>query len=443
MTDRRENILTTGVQSLPFDKEDVTVFSKQRMEPDWFVKKRLEALALSEQLSLPEPEKTRITDWNFTNFNYDTAAESVQSIDALPEAVQQLIGKGETSGNVLVIHNSRAVYCQLADKWRTQGVLFTDLATAVRDHSELVQHYYFQTTALDQHRLTALNGALVNGGAFIYIPENVSVDAPLQCIYYQDAPSSGLVAHTLLVAETNSQATYVENYLSAAAVGEGVANLVSEVSVGDNARVQYGAVDHFSEKMVTFVSRRADVAKDGSLQWALGQMNDGNTLSENTTELIGDGASCDTKAVSIGSGAQKQNFDNHIRHIGRATISRLLVRGAQKDAANSIFNARTKIERGASQADGEQTQRVLMLSEEARGDANPILLIDEYDVIAGHAASVGRVDPEQLYYLMSRGIAKEKAEKLIVEGFLKPVVDLLPVEGVRSQLSRLIEGKVG
>jgi Fe-S cluster assembly protein SufD len=172
-------------------------------------------------------------------------------------------------------------------------------------------------------------------------------------------------------------------------------------------------------------------------------MNDGNTVSENVTELEGDGSSADIKAVSVGGGVQQQNFDNYVRHVGKATNSRLLVRGVQKDASRSIFNATTKIEHGASGADGEQTQRVLMLSEKARGDANPILLIDEYDVIAGHAASAGRVDPDQLYYLMSRGIRKEIAEKLIVEGFLEPVVDLLSVEGVRAQLAELIERKVG
>lgn len=435
--------MLTQVQSLPFDKEDLTKFAEQRKEPKWFTEKRLEALALAEKLALPEPEKTRITDWNFTNFNYDTTAASVQTLEELPEQLQKLLGKNEKAGNVLVVRNSRPVYCSLSQELRDKGVIFTDLATAIKEHSDLVQKYYFQVTPMDQHKLTALHAALVNGGAFLYVPRNVTVTVPVQSIYYQDAPSSGLVAHTIIAAEENSQVTYVENYLAAPSVGEGTANLLSEVSVGANARVQFGAVDHFTKDIVTYVNRHAKVARDGNLQWALGQMNDGNTLSENATLLEGDGASCDTKAVSIGSGAQKQNFDNYIRHIGKATISRLLVRGAQKDAANSIFNARTKIERGASQADGEQTQRVLMLSDEARGDANPILLIDEYDVIAGHAASVGRVDPAQLYYLMSRGIPKEKAEKLIVEGFLKPVVDLLPIEGVRVQLAALIEGKVG
>lgn len=436
--------MPTQLRNLPFHTEDIIRFAEKRNEPEWFSNIRLEGLRLAEELPLPETEKTRIDDWNFTEFAYETRGTSVQQRSDLPDYVAALIGEEKKKGNVLVHHNSEPVYHNFSDDLRSRGVIFTDLATAIHEHGDLVQKYYFKTARIDKHKLTALNAALVNGGSFLYVPENVIVEQPIQAVYFQDAPSAGLIAHTLIIAGANSSLTYVESYLSnGTVVGDGVANLVSEVAVGENAQVKYGAVDNFSSGIVTYVDRQGNLAKDSSLQWALGQMNDGNTVSENATNLQGDGSSADIKAVSIGSGAQKQHFDNYIHHVGKATVSRLLVRGAQKDASDSIFNARTKIEHGASQADGEQTQRVLMLSDKARGDANPILLIDEYDVIAGHAASIGRVDPDQLYYLMSRGIKKETAEKLIVEGFLEPVVDLLPVEGVRKQLAGLIERKVG
>ncbi|MCQ2009372.1 MAG: Fe-S cluster assembly protein SufD [Sporolactobacillus sp.] len=435
--------MSMQLKNLPFDAEELTKFAEERKEPKWFSDTRLKGLSLAEELPLPKPEKTRIADWNFTNFNYQIGSSAVNQLSELPDSIQNLMKNGEEAGNVLIHVNSSAVYSRLSKELTDQGVIYTDLATAIREHGDLLANYYFKTTPIDKHQLTALNAALVNGGTFLYIPKNVVIEQPIQAVYYQDAPSSGLVAHTVVVAEQNSSVTFVESYLSDNSVGEGAANLVNEVIVGENAQVKYGAVDEFTDQIVTYVSRQAEVAKDGRIQWALGQMNDGNTLSENATNLEGDGAAADIKAVSIGSGSQKQNFDNYVRHVGKATQSQLLVRAAQKDASNSIFNARTKIEHGASGADGEQTQRVLMLSDEARGDANPILLIDEYDVIAGHAASVGRVDPDQLYYLMSRGIKQELAEKLIVEGFLAPIVDLLPIEGVRKQLTTLIERKVG
>ncbi|RYM06196.1 Fe-S cluster assembly protein SufD [Sporolactobacillus sp. THM7-7] len=432
--------MSTQIKPLPFDAENVINFSSNRREPEWFKNIRVKAFGLAQQLPLPKPEKTRIEDWNFTNFNYEFNGTPVTSPEELPDDVRKLIGEDE-KGSVLIHQNGAAVFRNLSQSLREKGVIFTDLSTAVQKYGDLLQKYYFKTSQIDKHKLTALHAAMVNGGTFLYVPKNVQVELPVQSVSIQDAPSSGLVTHTIVVAEQGSSVTYVETYLSQSSVGEGVANVISEVYVGENARVKFGVVDHLTEGVVGYVNRQANVARDGSLQWALGQMNDGNTVSENMTTLEGDGSSVDIKAVSIGSGSQRQNFDNHIRHVGKATNSRLLVRGVQKDAANSIFNAVTKIEHGASKADGEQTQRVLMLSEKARGDANPILLIDEYDVIAGHAASVGRVDPAQLYYLMSRGIRKEAAEKLIVEGFLKPVVDLLPIEGVKKQLAGLIERK--
>ena len=171
-------------------------------------------------------------------------------------------------------------------------------------------------------------------------------------------------------------------------------------------------------------------------------MNDGNTISENTTNLIGDGSFGDTKSVVVGRGEQTQNFTTRVIHHGKRTEGFILQHGVMKDSATAIFNGIGKIEHGASKSNAEQESRVLMLSEKARGDANPMLLIDEDDVMAGHAASVGRVDPVQLYYLMSRGIDQKEAERLVVHGFLAPVVDQLPIEPVKKQLTEVIERKV-
>ena len=168
----------------------------------------------------------------------------------------------------------------------------------------------------------------------------------------------------------------------------------------------------------------------------------GHTISENTTNLIGDGSVGDSKMVVVGTGEQTQNFTTKIVHFGKYTEGNILNRGVVKDSATTIFNGIGKIEHGASKSNAEQESRILMLNEAARGDANPMLLIDEDDVMAGHAASVGRVDPVQLYYLMSRGITKQEAERLIIHGFLAPVVDQLPIEGVKKQLVEVIERKV-
>jgi Fe-S cluster assembly protein SufD len=159
--------------------------------------------------------------------------------------------------------------------------------------------------------------------------------------------------------------------------------------------------------------------------------------------LKGNGSDSDAKVISIGRGEQKLNQTTRAIHFGKSTPSQMITRAVMKEEATAIINGITKIEKGATGANGQQTERVLMLSPRARGDANPILLIDEDDVKAGHAASVGQVNPEQVYYLMSRGISKAEAERLIIYGFLAPVISEVPLANVRKQLEVLVERKLG
>lgn len=435
--------MSTETKGLQHDAEAIRSFSQDRSEPGWFTDLRLKAQALSEELPMPKPEKTRIIGWNFTDFELNSPAQSFNTVDDLPEAVQALIGKDGEAGNVLVHHNGKMAYRVISQELEDQGVIFTDIRTALKEHSDLVQKYYFSTLAkMDAHRLNAIHAALMNSGTFLYVPKNVQIDAPIQNIYFQDHNNSGLINHVIVVAEAGSSVTYLENYLSDEKMTEGVANVISEVYAGDQAHVKYGAVDYLSSGVTAYFSRQGHIGNYGKIEWALGQMNDGNIISDNYTELVGEGSVCDTKAVSIGRGNQKQNFVNYIKHFGKGSESKMLIHGVQRENAQAIFNGITKIEHGGSKSNGDQTQRVLMLSDGARGDANPILLIDEDDVIAGHAASVGRIDPIQIFYLMSRGITHQEAERLIIHGFLEPVVSQLPVEGVKKQLVEVVERKV-
>ncbi|EIT87160.1 hypothetical protein A374_02864 [Fictibacillus macauensis ZFHKF-1] len=428
--------------SFKYDKEYVTKFSQSRQEPQWLLELRVKAAELVNQLPMPKPDKTKIDKWNLTEFNHVSAA-NVTAGGELPEKVQALMPEGEQAGNLLVIQNGQTVHVSLTEELAAQGVIFTDLATAVEKHGELVQAYFMKEgVAVDEHKLTALHAALVSNGAFLYVPKNVEVSAPLQAIYYSDDASVGLVNHVIIAAEDNSSVTYVENYLSTTGEEEAVANIVSEVFAGAGAKVVYGAVDNLAKGTTTYVNRRGRVGRDARIEWALGQLNDGNTVSDNTTHLVGDGSFADTKTVNIGKENQKQNFVAQIFHHGKNSEGYILTHGVMKDEATSIFNGITKIEYGATKSNGEQTERVLMLSEKARGDANPILLIDEDDVTAGHAASVGRIDPIQLFYLMSRGISKAEAERLIIHGFLGPVVKEMPLESVKNRLVEVIERKV-
>ncbi|KOP80011.1 Fe-S cluster assembly protein SufD [Cytobacillus solani] len=429
---------------LPFDKEYLSSFSKEMGEPAWLTELRLSAIANAENLPMPKPDKTKIDKWNFTQFNkHIVSSEDFSSLNELSEEVKTLIDLEAADQNLYIQRNNRPSYLSVSKDIQSKGVIFTDIFTAAREHGDLLQKYFMQDgVKVDEHRLTALHAALVNGGIFLYVPKNVEVAEPIQAVFIHDNEEAALFNHVIVVAEDNSSVTYVENYVSTMDTANGVFNIVTEVLAKANAKVQYGAVDTLAKGLTGYVNRRGIADRDARIEWALGLMNDSNTIYENVTNLIGDGSYGDTKTVVVGRGEQTQNFTTSIVHFGKNTEGYILKHGVMKDAATSIFNGIGKIEHGASKSNAEQESRVLMLSEKARGDANPILLIDEDDVTAGHAASVGRVDPLQLYYLMSRGIPKTEAERLVIHGFLAPVVNALPIEGVKKQLTSVIERKV-
>ncbi len=424
-------------------EQDVRSYSAQMNEADWMADFRADALAKVEQLAMPKPDKTKIDKWNFTEFPVHVVESSTYtSLEELPEEALALIDK-EQQKNIYVQHNNTPAFLSLSDELKEQGVVLTDIFTASREHSDLVKKYLMTDgVKVDEHKLTALHAALLNGGVFVYIPKNVVVAEPLQVLFLHDDAQATLFNHVLVVAEANSSVTYVENYLSTVEEAQGLANIVAEVFTGDNAQVTYGAVDVLAKGFTTYVNRRGVAGRDSRIDWALGLMNDSDTISENITHLVGNGSHCDMKTVVVGRGTQRQNFTSEIVHWGMDTEGFILKHGVMKDASSSIFNGIGRIAKGATRANAVQESRVLMLSEKARGDANPILLIDEDDVTAGHAASVGRVDPLQLFYLMSRGIKKREAERLVIHGFLAPVVSKLPIEGVKKQLTEVIERKV-
>ena len=428
----------------PIDHSYIESYSAKNGEPDWFKELRLKAARLYDTLPLPQPDKTKIERWNFTDFKQHTVENQTdRSLDELPEKAKELVDTDKGVHNLYVQHNQTRSFLQLSDQLKEQGVIFTDLFTAVREYPDLVKKFYMtDAIKVDEHRLTAFHAALVNGGVFLYVPKNVVVEEPIQSIFIHDNGDAPLINHVLIVADESSSVTYVENYLSLDEETEGIANILTEVVALDNAHVKFGAVDNLAKGLTTYVNRRGHAERDARIDWALGAMNDGDTIFENITNLIGDGSYSDAKLVVVSRGKQTQNFTTEIVNHGRRSEGFILGHGVVKDEGTAILNGIGRIEYDAVDANSQQENRILMLSEKARGDANPILLIEEGEVYAGHAASVGRVDPLQLFYLMSRGITRDEAERLIIFGFLAPVVNELPIEAVKKQLVQVIEGKV-
>ncbi len=297
------------------------------------------------------------------------------------------------------------------------------------------------SVSFDENKFLALHTALWSGGLFLYVPKNVEVEFPVQAIYL--AAESGLLPHIIIVAEAFSSVTYVDHYFSEKNAEPTVHNGVVEVYVGEGAKVRFSTIHNFSSEIYDYTHRHADIARNGRIEWVIGEMNEGNTVSNNISILKGEASEADSKSIFVGTGNQRTNFVSKVIHEGEHTNSQILSRGVMLDRSTGIFNGITHMKKGCVKSNAQQTEKVLMLSEGSRGDANPILLIDENDVMAGHAASAGPVDQEDIYYLMSRGIMKEDAEKLIIHGFLAPVVSLIPIEGMQEKLENVIERKLG
>ncbi|SDX06111.1 Fe-S cluster assembly protein SufD [Marininema mesophilum] len=424
-----------------FDRQIVTQISQSQEEPTWMLQKRLAALDEAAKLSLPKLEKTRIDRWNFTSFDPYRGEEALTTIDTLPENVRQFVS-AEKEDHVFVQKNSSPVYQQLSADLKEKGVIFTDIATAAREHGDLVQKH-FMTDGINpnEHRLAALHTALFSGGLLLYVPKNVAVELPFQALFWASGKGVGNFPHVLVVLETGANASIIANFVSDED-SDAVVNGAFEVFLGDNARLSVASLHTHGEETTEVAYRRTVVGRDAHLDWTVGDLNGGRTISDNTTHMQGSGSNGEIKAITVGAGEQRSNITSTFHHWGTHTETNIVARGVMLDAAQTILNGVTKIEKGATKANGVQAEKVLMLSPEARGDANPILLIDENDVQAGHAASVGKIDPIQMFYLMSRGLSRRQAERLVIFGFVGPVLDTIPFDSLRERITDVIEGKL-
>ncbi|MFH0717149.1 Fe-S cluster assembly protein SufD [Staphylococcus delphini] len=431
-------------ETLNISEAQLVDYSQAHNEPSWMTELRKKALKQVESLEMPKPDKTKLTKWDFDSFKqHETEGAVYNDLKELPKEIDRIINV-ENTENLVIQHNNTLAYTKVNEKAQQDGVIIEHIQEALVNHSDLVEKYFMKdAVTVDEHRLTALHTALMNGGIFVYVPKNVVVEHPIQYVVLHDDDNASFFNHVLLVTEESAEVTYVENYLSTAS-GEGnQLNMISEVVAGANSNISYGSVDFLDKGFTGHIIRRGVTAADASIRWSLGLMNEGDQIIDNTTNLIGDRSSSELKSVVVGRGTQTINLTSRIVQYGKETDGYILKHGVMKENASSIFNGIGHIKHGGSGSSANQESRVLMLSENARGDANPILLIDEDDVEAGHAASVGRVDPEQLYYLMSRGISQSEAERLVIHGFLDPVVRELPIEDVQRQLREVIELKVG
>ena len=294
---------------------------------------------------------------------------------------------------------------------------------------------------LQLDKLAAYHTAYFNSGAVLYIPDNVEISQPIEGIFYQDSESDvPFNKHILIIAGKYSKFTYLERLET---YGSGslsaTANITVEAIAQAGSQIKFSAIDRLGENVTAYISRRGKLEDDSMIDWAIGVMNEGNVIADFDSDLFGRGSHADMKVVALSRGKQTQGIDSRVTNYGCNSIGNILQHGVILEKGTLTFNGIGHIIKGAKGADAQQESRVLMLSDKARSDANPILLIDENDVTAGHAASIGQVDPEDMYYLMSRGLDQATAERLVVRGFLGSVIVEIPVKEVRAEMIENID----
>ncbi|HLJ69160.1 MAG TPA: Fe-S cluster assembly protein SufD [Chloroflexota bacterium] len=421
-------------------REAVERLSTSKDEPDWMLERRLRAFQLFESTPMPTRQDE---EWRRT----DIGKLKLGSLTPLPPASGSVVDSplklnGNSSG-LLVHDNASTVERSLRDDLAQQGVIFTDLETAVQHHPELVRKY-FMTEAVnaDYDTFTALNGAFWSGGTFLYVPKKADIALPLRALYALTAPGAGLFTHTLVVVEEGARVSYLEEYASQGIDRQSLNAGVVELFVGPRAHVTFITLQEWMGEVFDVSTQRALLERDSKLEWLVIGVGNGTTKANIEASLRGVGASAEMLGILWGYGQQHTDYRTLQDHVAPHTTSDLLYKAALSDESTSIFSGRIRVERGAQGTDAYQTNRSLLLSEHASAFPSPNLEIEANEVRCSHGASVGRVDQDQLFYLMARGIPREQATRMIVEGFFTDVLAREPVDAIRDNLADLIARKL-
>lgn len=424
------------------DQDYVVELSARKDEPAWMKERRLAAWRKFQELPVPHYERTRLRDSHYDKFIPYVETPAADSWEQLPEELRRAVGDPE--GRLIVVQrNSEVVYQQLpADL--PEGVIVTDLDTAAREHPDLVEKYFMNRNfPSGDNKTVALNAALHSGGLFVYVPEDVRVKTPVEFIVWIDEAGVGVFDHSIVVAEPRSRVRLVEMALSPEDLGKAYRYGVLDVFTGEGASATLSNVQALGENVQNLVVRRTEPGQRSRTDWVSAEF--GGALSVNEIDSQITGVASEVRGLGVFFASGKQHLDLELMMIqdARETGTDILVRGVVKDEGRAVYAPYTRMRHDAKDSTGFQRGNTLVLDPTARAYSIPQLHVEEDEVQgAGHAATVGKVDEDHLYYLRSRGLTELEAKKLIVDGFFNTVLDHIPIKSVRQHVINLIERKM-
>lgn len=401
--------------------------------PEWFIDLRKEALTFYQTANWPIYERFPFKEWDLTEVRLD-----LMPVEQWPET-PILTNEENKALSVRVGNDSVAI--QLDEEWSRKGVIVEDLWTALHDHEALVKEAMYQLKEKD-HKMHAQVFAYLTAGTFVYIPQNVILDEPIVLKTWMDnTRKHSLMEYLLVFVEEGAQIELFET-LSSYGHHINLANVFTHLVTRDNTQVDFVSIDELGSQVTAYLSGFAEIGHNSQMRWTTAALSRGNTLGDYSLDALKEGGEGELEILSVATGEQKKGFNTQTINDARHTIGHILQHAAVLDEAFLSFNGITSIDHGAKFSDGRQTSRILMLSDKARGDVNPLLFIDQFEVTAGHSASAGQLDQEQLHYLMSRGIERRVAEQLVARGFLGVVIERIRNRQLQNNIIEVVDERL-
>ena len=418
-------------------------------EPAWLRERRAHAWDVYERTPMPT---IRLEEWRYTNLKKKLDLDSLQLSDAeamsddastWPERLRAAMDEDREASGHIVIIDGHVVHADVNKQFAAQGVILESLQEAITNHEELVrEHLATDAVPAEEGKFAALNAALWSDGIFLYVPKGVQLELPVRVTCWLSEAGTASFSRVLIVAEAQSQVSYVDEVLSDDFESQTYTSTAVELIARDGARVQYVAVQRLGRGTFYQSMQRTLAQRDSKLDTLNVALGASVTRVDLNARLLGPGANSDMLGLYFGDDDQHFDFNTSQDHVTEHTSSDLLYKGALDGASRAAFRGIIRVLPGAQGTDAYQTNRNLLLSPESRADSLPNLEIEADDVKCSHGATVGQLDDEATFYLMSRGLSLIQAERLVVLGFLGEVLAKLPLGGVVDKVTRVIEQKL-
>lgn len=418
--------------------EDIVLeISEKKNDPKWMRDFRLKSLEIYHKAEMPNwgPDISGLNVDNIVTY-VKPNTEMSQSWEEVPEDIKSTFEKlgipeaeRKSLAGVGAQYDSELVYHNLQEEVARQGVIYTDIESALHGpYGKMIEEHFMKLVPPTDHKFAALHGAVWSGGSFVYVPKGVNVEIPLQSYFRLNAKGAGQFEHTLIIVDEGAQLHFIEG---CSAPKYNVANLHAgcvELFVGKNAKLRYSTIENWSKNMYNLNTKRAKVEENGIMEWVSGSFGSHVSYLYPMTILKGDNARSQFTGVTFAGKGQNLDTGAKMVHIGKDTSSYINTRSISKSGGISTYRSAVVIQNQAKNAKSAVSCQSLMLDDQSRSDTLPAIDVRTNQADVGHEAKIGRISDEAVFYLMSRGIPEEEAKSLIVSGFADSVSKELPLE---------------